>query len=148
MKKTFAVILVILLVIVAMISITIKAKQDDEKAVKKTNLEYQQYLGKKVYGTDVTTIINRAIENNTQHNIQKDEKGMYIDDGEYCIKVELNMITVEKTYQMEQLYNAGLTEFVKNFNLIDFECTKIEYHEKTGRISKIVFNELEEQNSY
>lgn len=147
MKKTFAVILVILLVIVAMVSITIKAKQDDEKALKKINSEYQQYLGKKVYGTDVTTVINRAIENNTQHNIQKDEKGMYIDDGEYCIKVELNMITVEKTYQMEQLYNAGLTEFVKNFNLIDFECSKIEYHKKTGRVSKIVFNELEEEIS-
>ncbi len=144
MKKTLTIVLTIFFIIVAILTVNIKAKQDDEKALKQFNQEYEVYLGKKVYGTEVTTIINKAIENNTTHNIQKDDKGMYINDNKYCIKVELNMITVEKTYQMEQMYNAGITEFVKNFNIIDFECSSIEYHKETGRVSKIVFTQLEE----
>lgn len=144
MRKTLAIILTLFIIIIVVLAVNLKAVQDDEKALKEFNYEYEQYLEKEVYGTEVTTIINKAIENNKNHNIQKDEKGMYINDESYCIKVELNMITVEKTYQMEQLYNVGLTEFVKNFNIIKFKCTNIEYHKKTGRISKIVFTELEE----
>lgn len=144
MKKTLAIVLTLFIIIIVVLAVNLKAVQDDEKAIKEFNYEYEQYLGKKVYGTEVTTIINKAIENNKNHYIQKDDKGMYINDELYCIKVELNMITVEKTYQMEQLYNAGLTEFVKNFNIIEFECSNVEYHKKTGRISKIVFTELEE----
>ena len=144
MKKALIVILTIFLIIITILTINIKAKQDDEKAVKQFNQEYEKYLGQQIYGTEVTTIINKAIENNKQYNIPKDDKGMYINDNKHCIKVELNMITIEKTYQMEQLYNAGLTEFVKNFNVIAFECTSIEYHKETGKISKIVFTQLEE----
>lgn len=147
MKRTFIVILVIMLAIIAMFSIVIKAKEDDKKVLKQINAEYEQYLGKVVYGTDVTTLINKAIDNNNnpKYNIQKDENGLYINDNKYCIKIELNMITIEKTYQMEQIYNAGITEFVKNFNLINFKCDKIEYHKETGRVSKIIFTELEEK---
>lgn len=144
MKKTITVVLIIFLVIITIITVNIKAKQDDEKALQQINKEYEQYLGQKIYGTEVTTIINKAIDNNNRYNIQKDDKGMYIDDNKYCIKIELNMITVDKTYQMEQIYNAGITEFVKNFNLIAFECTNIEYHKQTGRVNKIVFTQLEE----
>lgn len=144
MKKKLVLMLTVFLVIIAIITINIKAKQDDEKALKQFNQQYEQYLNKQVYGTEVTTVINKAIENNKKYNIQEDEQGMYITDNKYCIKVELNMITVEKTYQMEQLYKAGLTEFVKNFNVITFECTNIEYHKETGRVSKIIFTQLEE----
>ena len=144
MKKTLAILITIFIVIITVITINIKANQDEERALKQFNENYEKYLGQQLYGTEVTTVINRAIENNQNHNIQKDEKGFYIDDGKYCIKVELNMITVEKTYQMEQLYNAGLTEFVKNFNVIAFECTSVEHHKETGRVSKVVFTQLEE----
>ena len=140
MKKALVVILTIFLIIITVLTINIKAKQDDEKSIKEFNQEYEKYLGQQIYGTEVTTIINKAIENNTKYNIPKDDKGMYINDNKYCIKIELNMITVEKTYQMEQLYKAGLTEFVKNFNVIAFECTSIEYHKETGRISKYLLS--------
>ncbi len=144
MKKNFAIIIIIFIVIMSMLTIILKAKEDDKKSLKTINLGYEQYLNKQVYGTDVTSIMYKAIDNNEKHKIQKDENGMYINDGKYCIKVELNMITIEKTYQMEQMYKAGITEFVKNFNVIEFECTSIEYHKETGRVSKIVFTQVEE----
>ena len=59
------------------------------------------------------------------------------------IKIELKMITIEKTYPMEEIYNNDITKFVENFNLVKFKCTKIEYHKNTGKISKITFEELE-----
>lgn len=144
MKKPLIILITIFIVVVIIVTVIINTKQDNLKAIKQSNDSFEQYIGKQVYGTEVTTVIGKAIKNNESYNIQKDEKGFYINDNQYCIKVELNMITVEKTYQMEQLYKAGLTEFVKNFNVITFECTNIEYHNQTGRISKIVFTQLEE----
>lgn len=144
MKKPLIVLITIFIVVVIIVTAIINTKQDNIKAIKQFNDSFEQYIGKQIYGTEVTTVISKAIKNNENYNIQKDENDFYINDNQYCIKVELNMITVEKTYQMEQLYKAGLTEFVKNFNVITFECTNIEYHNKTGRISKIVFTQLEE----
>lgn len=144
MKKPLIVLITIFIVVVIIVTVIINTKQDSIKSIKQFNDSFEQYIGKQIYGTEVTTVISKAIKNNENYNIQKDENGFYINDNQYCIKVELNMITVEKTYQMEQLYKAGLTEFVKNFNIINFECTNIEYHNQTGRISKIVFTQLEE----
>lgn len=142
MKKTLAIILTILVIIVVIVAINIKARQNEEKALRQFNEQFEQYLGNKIYGTEVTTVINKAIENNKKYNISKDENGFYKPDDKYSIQVELKMSTVDKTYQMEQFYEAGLTEFVKNFNTVEFECTSIEYHSKSGRVSKVIFIEL------
>lgn len=144
MKKTFVIIFIIFAIVLAMITINIKAKQDDKKALNQINSEYEKYLGQTITGADVASIIYKAIDNNDNYKIAKDEKGMYISDNKYCIKIELNMITIDKTYQMEQFYNANMIEFVKNFNIVKFKCDKIEYHNDTGRVSKVVFTQLEE----
>ena len=144
MKKPLIILITLFIVVIIMVTVIINSKQNGVKEIKQFNDSFEQYIGKQIYGTEVTTVIGKAIKNNENYNIKKDENVFYISDDNYCIKVELNMITVEKTYQMEQLYKAGLTEFVKNFNVITFECTNIEYHNKTGRISKIVFTQLEE----
>lgn len=144
MKKTFVIIFVIFAIVLAMITINIKAQQDDKKALNQINSEYEKYLGQTITGADVASIIYKAIDNNDNYKIAKDENGMYINDNKYCIKIELNMITIDKTYQMEQFYNANMIEFVKNFNIVKFKCDKIEYHNETGRVSKIVFTQLEE----
>ena len=144
MKKSFIIIIVIFIIILAISFVAYRVIQQKEREIKRINYEYEQYKEKIIYGTDITSVINKVIDNNKKYNIQKDEEGMYIDDGKYCIKVELNMITVEKTFQMEQIINAGLIEFNKNFNIVPFECSNIEYHKDTGRISKIVFTQLEE----
>lgn len=144
MKKSFIIIIIIFIVIMSILAITLKDIEQNKKIVERDNYKYEQFLDKKIYGTDVTSVINWAIDNNEKFQIPKDENGRYISDDKYCIKVELNMITVEKTYQMEQLYNKGMTEFVKLFNVLVFECTSIEYHQNTGRVSKIIFTQLEE----
>ena len=59
------------------------------------------------------------------------------------IKIDLKMITVEKTYPMELIYKNDVTNFVKNFNVILFKCTNIEYHKETGKVSKLIFEQIE-----
>lgn len=143
MKKVLITVLVVFFILITMLAIMLKVAMENEKVVTNFNAEYEQYLGKTLYGTDVTSLINKAIDNNEKNKIQKDENGLYIDDGKTSIKIELNMITVEKTFQMEQIYNADIIEFVSNFNLINFKCTNIEYHNSTKRVSKLVFEQLE-----
>ena len=38
--------------------------------------------------------------------------------------------------------NNDITKFVENFNLVKFRCNKIEYHKKSGRVSKLYFEEI------
>ena len=38
----------------------------------------------------------------------------------------------------------GIIEFVQAFNSVMFEGISIEYHEETGKVSRIVFAQLEE----
>ena len=72
MKKTLVVIITIFLVIIAILAINIKAKQDDIKVIQQFNKEYEQYLHKQLYGTEVTTVINKAIENKWNKCIMRD----------------------------------------------------------------------------
>ncbi len=104
--------------------------------------------GKEMYGADIVTIINKAIDNNEENNISKDENGNYI-ENEKSVKVELTLLstdedskTIEVVYPMETLEKAGLNEFISNFGLTLFECTDIEYNSE-NRVSKIFVKQLE-----
>ena len=108
---------------------------------KQANKEYEQYLEKNIFGTDVATIINKAIDSNNQNNIQQQD-GKYIENNENSIIVELVMITNEEkekttTYRMETISKVGINEFIKNFNTATFKITKMEYHKQTGKIKYI-----------
>lgn len=118
--------------------------QAETRKITKYNLEYETYLNKEVLGTDVVSVMNKAINQNEKNDIQKDEKGYYIENNENSIKIYLEMITIEKTYPMEEFYNNGMVNFVQNFNLINFKCTSIEYHQRTGKIKQMMFEELAE----
>jgi hypothetical protein len=143
MKKLILLIFIpILIMLISAIGLAMNLKTTTE-AVHKGNKEYEYYLGKEIYGTDVTSLMNKAINENEKNGVEKDEKGYYIDNNKDSIKIELKMITVEKTYTMEEINNHDMNQFLKNFNLIKFKCTSIEYHRKTGKVSKMIFEQLE-----
>jgi len=143
MKNTLFIVLAIFFIITCITCtflIDLRAKKAE---IKKENSEYEQYLNKEILGTEIATLISKVVDKNEKNNVQKNEKGYYISNGENSIKIDLKMTTIEKTYPMEEIYNNKITSFVENFNFISFECTSIEYHEKTGKISKLVFEELQ-----
>ena len=110
-----------------------------QNQAKKFNSDYEFYNREVILGTDITTLINKAIDNNEKHNIQKDENGIYIADDQNSIKIYVHMIINETTYPMENLKKTGLEEFTKYFGEVEFKCTDVKYHEKTGRIAEMTF---------
>lgn len=143
MKNTFLIVLAIFFIIICVACVIVINLQSEKEEIQKYNKEYEDYLNKEIYGTDVATLINKAINQNEKNNIEKDEKDYYIDNGENSIKIDLKMTTIDKTYPMEEIYDNQTTNFVKNFNLVKFKCISIEYHKNTGIISKLVLEELQ-----
>ena len=142
MKKTFFIVSAVIFIIVCMAYTFLIDLRAEKQEIKKDNMQYEQYLNQEILGTELATLISKIVDQNERNSIAKDEKGYYISNGENSIKIDLKMTTIDKTYPMEEIYNNKITSFVENFNFISFECTSIEYHEKTGRISKLVFEEL------
>ena len=143
MKKSFLIITAIILIIIFIVLGYIFEAQSKQNEAISYNKQYENYLGKEIYGAEIATLINKVTEQNERNNVSKDENGYYIDNGTNSIKIDLKMTTINKTYPMEEIYNNQITNFVKNFNQIKFKCTKIEYHKNTNKISKMVFEELE-----
>ena len=143
MNKSIIILLLLFLIIICIICVSIINIRAEKREIQKENMEYEIYLDKEISGTEIATIISKAIDQNKRNNVSQDEKGYYIDDGKDSIKIDLKMITVDKTYPMEEIYNNKIVSFIENFDTINFECKKIEYHEKTGKISKIIFEEIE-----
>lgn len=143
MKKSFLIITAIILIIIFIVLGYIFEAQAKQNEVISYNKQYESYLGKEIYGAEIATIINKVTEQNERNNVAKDENGYYIDNGTNSIKIDLKMITIEKTYPMELIYKNDIKSFVKNFNIILFKCTNIEYHKKTGKVSKLIFEQIE-----
>ena len=143
MKQSLLIILAIIFIVICIVSGTILNIQTENKEISKYNLEYEKYLNKEVLGTEVATLISKVIDQNEKNNVAKDEKKYYINNNQNSIKIDLKMITIEKTYPMELIYKNDITSFVKNFNVILFKCTNIEYHKKTGKVSKLIFEQIE-----
>lgn len=149
MKKNVIIISLILIVIIIICVVGINVNSKVSKITLKENGEYEKYLEDEIYGTDVVTLINKAISNNETNNIAKDEKGLYITDNQTSIIIDLVMITNSEkeettTYRMEEISKVGITEFIKNFNTAEFKCTKKEYHSQTGKIAYIEITQKSE----
>ena len=94
------------------------------------------------YGIDLASVINKAVDKNTKNGIAKDEKGFFIQNDENSIEIEIYIKDNETTYKMESFYNSGTDQFLVYYGNIQFKCSKIEYHEKTGRVSYLLFEQL------
>ena len=146
LKQSFLIVLAVILLIICMVCIALINIRSDKREIAKENYEYEQYLNKEIFGIDLATVISKTVNSNEKNSIQKDEKGYYKENDENSIKIDLKMTTIDKTYPMEEIYKNNITTFVKNFNYIKFKCTSIEYHKKTGRVSKVIFEELQEDS--
>lgn len=132
---------IIIISIVAIVGFRYVAYKNAYNSIQKENREYEQYQNKDLNGLDVATVINKAMDRNTRNNIPKDEKGNFIQNDENSIEVEIYMTDNENTYKMESIFNSGTEQFVQYYSNINFKCSKIEYHKKTGRIKYILFEQ-------
>lgn len=141
MKKIIAIILCFVIVIISILIGKYYNYKQEYNKIKEENLEYEYYLEKEIYGTEVVTVINKAVNNNEINKIEKDSDGFYVPNDINSVKIDIKIIDNDMTYKMETLYNGGMTNFVQYYNTILFKCSKIEYNSK-GRVSYLLFEQI------
>lgn len=139
MKKTVAIIVLILIILSIVCVVQYKNEQQRIQEVLKYNLLYEEYNKTNLNGLDITTVINKVVNNNERNSVEKDEDGFYIDNGTDSIIVEVKMIIDGKIYRMEQINQLGIDAFTEYFAEVTFDCTEVKYHEESGKISYMLF---------
>lgn len=143
MKKIILYLLTIVIIIVTIIISKYYQLKDTKVSITKYNHGFEKYTESEIFGTDVTTVINQAVNNNEKFYIKKDDKSNYIQDDTNSIKIEVKINDLEEDtiYNMETLYYGGMNDFVRYYGQIKFKCTKKEYHEN-GKIKYILFEQI------
>lgn len=168
-------------------------KQEEEllklEQLAEFNAEYEKYYRTKMYGTDVVTVLNKAINNNSKNHENGDVEG--ISDIDVEITVLKDVISYHETYSPdvdgyqsvpqktnEKVVLKGNTTYslskdeqkilellqgeeskkiniksefeytmvysgFRDFKRKYFECIGIEYSKETGKVSKLIFREIE-----
>ncbi len=143
MKKT--IIFIILIVIVAVVVLLAKYYQykDQKSKIETFNLQYEKYLDQEITGTEIATVINKAVDDNEKAEIEKDEYGKYIQNDINSVNIEVKIIDLEEEtiFPMETLYSGGMMQFVQYYSSILFKCTEIKYN-SAGLVSYMMFEQI------
>lgn len=140
--KKIVVFFSIIIIAVASISMIWINYQTKINQAKKENEEFTFYENKTIYGAQLVTIMNKAINKNTENDVAKDQKGNYINNDTNSVQIEVKFIDVNKTFNMETIYSGTMEKFVENYNNIQFVCSKIEYHKNTKLVKYLLFEQL------
>ena len=137
--------LLIVCVFVVYFVINYRNMQIDAQA---NNKEYITYKDKTIVGTTLVSLINKTVDNNEKNDIEKDEKNTYIENDKNSVKIYIYFLDLEKEdkyietpYTMEQIYNNDTDNFIKLYGTSNFYCSNIDYHEKTGNVKSLTFEQ-------
>ncbi len=108
----------------------------------KENYQFSSYYNKELKGNEIATLINKAYDNNSSNNVAKDKKGKFIENDSNSIKMDIKMLDIDKTYDMETLNSGGMDKFVQYYGQITFKCTKIDYHSSTGKVKYMLIEQI------
>lgn len=142
--KKIIIFFVIVIIIICGISYLYLNYKAEFNMTKKSNLEFEKYLNEEVYGTDLATVINRAVDNNEKNEVQKNNKAIYLDNGTNSVSIEIKMIDNDTIYQMETIYNNGIQNFINYYGNIQFKCVEIKYHSSTNKVKYMLFEQITE----
>ena len=142
--KKILVFLVIVIIIISIISYGYLKMKTNYEIAKRENYQFESYYNQEILGTEIATIINKIVDNNSKNEIGKDNKGKYIENNENSMKLDIKFIDDEKIHNMEEIYINGIDKFVKYYGDINFKCTKIDYHKNTNKIKYMLFEQISE----
>lgn len=143
MKKLAIFFLIIIIIVVGIAYMYLNYKANYFEA-KLDNSQFESYKNQEVYGSELTTIINKAMDNNKKNDVEKSESGKYINNDNNSIEIDIKMLDNDKTYTMEIIYNGGMDKFIQYYRDIKFKCSKIEYHKLTGKVKYMLFEQITE----
>ena len=143
MKKIAIFFIITILIVCAIFAMYISYKANYNMS-KKSNLAFEKYLNEEVYGTDLATVINRAVDRNEKNEVTKNNKGIYQNNDENSINIEIKMLDDDSVYKMEKFYNDGIQNFINYYGNIKFKCTDIKYHCATNQVKYMLFEQTTE----
>ena len=108
----------------------------------KENKKFEYYLNKEIYGSELTTVINKAMDSNSKNEVTKNEQGKYIENENNSINIDIKFIDNDVTYNMETIYNSGMPTFVSYYRDIKFKCQEVKYHESSNLIKYMLFEQI------
>jgi hypothetical protein len=110
------------------------------KEINNFNLQYENKTEGNITGVDLTTLLNKSIDNNERYSIARNSDGTYEDDGNYSVKIYVQLVSGESYYPMEALEKSekGIGGFTSAYSTAIFKCKKTKYH-TNGRISELYF---------
>jgi type II secretory pathway pseudopilin PulG len=124
-----------------------QASQEEIEQLAEFNNQYEAYNRKLLRGTDVVSVLNKAINNNEKYGVNG------YNEPNYLIEVEFTIKDTTGNLQDGQTYNISNYEIIKQ-NSDDFtelkrkifDCTEIKYDKTTGRVNYILFTERKQNN--
>lgn len=141
MKKIFLFFAMIIIIIcgISYMFLNYKANYNISK---KANLEFENYLNVEVSGIDLVTVMNRAIDSNERNEVEKNKKGIYQDNENNSISIEVKITDNDTIYQMETFEKSGMQNFLTYYGNIKFKCTNIKYHQTTKKVKYMLFEQI------
>lgn len=133
-----------------------------QKEIEAFNTSFEAYNKKLMYGIDIISVLNKAIDNNRKYDIENGEQDYYV-NVKFTYKWQNaqgmgnNSIT---SYSLKDDYNIIKTKFldaamkneesIHDFKVSAFKCTGVSYIKKEetkditviGRIKEIVFEQI------
>ena len=146
MKNKIITILIIFLIILSISIYFVYNYRKSTLQAQKINNEYKTYYNMQMLGTELVSIMNKTADINEKNKIEKNDKGIYIDNNTNSIKVYINF-KYKDDYQiveMEKILNNGIEKFIKSYAAASFKCTSIGYHEKTKNVKELTFTETDD----
>jgi type II secretory pathway pseudopilin PulG len=141
MKKGIMIIIILIILSIVPLLVYYSNYKSLKNEIYRYNLNYEQYLNSDITGIEVGTMINNATNNNEKNGVEKNENQKYIDDNKYYTEVYIEITTSDDettTYDMETINSLGIERFIKNFNVMNFKCTSIEYND-IGRVKRVIY---------
>ena len=86
MKRISIFFLIVIIIVVGISYLYLNYKTIFNNA-QKENKQFESYYGQEIYGSDIATIINKAVDNNEKNEVEKDKNNVYLEDNEKSVKI-------------------------------------------------------------
>ena len=142
MKKKLLVILGIFIIILLFAVYLLYNYRKDVIQMQSFNRQYEVYYEKTILGTDLATVLNKAMDYNQKNNIAKDSKDKYYIETENSLLIEIKFSEKEERVRMEDILSKEIETFISFYGAVSFKCTKIEYHESNKQVKSLYFEQV------
>ena len=143
MKRSIFIILAILSIIAIVICLYIYNVKKIENMAIKHNEQYEEYCNKEILGTELISLINKAIDYNEKNNVEKQENTIqYVNNNTNSIQITVKFLDSDKIIKMENIAEKQTENFIKFFATATFKCSDIKYHEQTKNVQSMYFEQI------